>query len=129
MRSLEHRKNIRVDTANLLAYTCRNDENELMGQGMGRTLNVSESGILLETHAPMETRNTISLSIGFKGRLVDISGKILWCRPDEKGMFLSGIEFTGDDGSVTRFLQKYVEKVNGAAAGKITGESRKKVSP
>lgn len=111
MRQNEYRRHHRVNSANLLAYSCRNRKGEVLEQAMGRTLNISESGILLETHKPMDTRNTISLSIGFKQLILDINGNIRWCRPNSHGMFQSGIEFYGVDEKVLKVLKKYIEKV------------------
>ena len=109
MTSKEFRKHYRVDSANLLAYSCRNQKNEVIEQSMGRTLNVSESGILLETHTQMDTRNTISLSIGFKQHVLDINGNIMWSRPNSDGMFQSGIEFFGINEEDHKILKKYIE--------------------
>ncbi len=111
MNPNEHRKHHRVDSANLLAYTCRNRKNEIREQAMGRTLNISESGILLETHKRMDTRHTISLSIGFSQHVLDINGIIKWSRKNSKGMFQSGIEFFGIDEKAMRILKKYIERI------------------
>lgn len=111
MTQNEYRRHYRVDSANLLAYSCRNRKNEVLEQAMGRTLNISENGILLETHKRMDTRNTICLSIGFKQHILDINGHIKWCRPNSKGMFQSGIEFFDMDEKALRILKKYIEKI------------------
>ena len=50
MMTLEKRIKPRADSHNILSYVCLDEENEIVEQGMGRTLNVSEGGILLETH-------------------------------------------------------------------------------
>jgi hypothetical protein len=114
MNPNEFRRHHRVDSANLLAYTCRNQKGEIIEESMGRTLNISESGILLETHTQMDTRNTISLSIGFRQNVLDISGTIRWSRPNSNGMFQSGIEFFGIDEKALQALKKYIEKVRKA---------------
>jgi hypothetical protein len=111
MKQNEFRRHHRVNSANLLAYSCRNRKDEILEQAMGRTLNISESGILLETHKPMDTRNIICLSIGFKQHILDINGTIKWCRPNSHGMFQSGIEFFGMDEKALRILKKYIEKI------------------
>lgn len=107
----EHRNYHRIDSANLLAYTCRNRRGEIREQAMGRTLNISETGILLETHKRMDTRHTISLSIGFSNHVLDINGIIKWSRKNRRGMYQSGIEFFGIDEKSMRTLKKYVEKI------------------
>ena len=55
MNTNEKRKHPRVNALNL-SYICLDEDQQVIKQGMGRTLNVSESGILLETHFPIEAR-------------------------------------------------------------------------
>ncbi len=114
MTSIEHRRHDRIDSANLLAYTCRDQKNEVMDQGMGRTLNVSENGILLETYAPLDTTCAISLSIGFQQQVAEIEGKILWCRPDSKGMFQTGINFLEIKEPDLVVLKEFMKKFKGS---------------
>jgi hypothetical protein len=52
MTSENKRKHERIQSLNL-SYICLDEDANIIKQGMGRTLNISESGILLETHFPM----------------------------------------------------------------------------
>jgi len=47
MTSNDKRLHLRIDSLNLLAYSCIDDTGQVVVQGMGRTLNVSQGGILL----------------------------------------------------------------------------------
>ena len=76
---------------------------------MGRTLDVSEGGILLETHAPIDLQHTISLTIGLEDDLTDITGKVVYCRAGEPGKFESGIEFQEKDEAELRNLKEYIK--------------------
>ena len=67
----EQRRHKRIYSLNL-SYLCVNANNEVVRQGMGRTLNVSESGILLETLFPLAKQQLLSLAIGIEADLVDI---------------------------------------------------------
>lgn len=76
---------------------------------MGRTLNVSKGGILLETHIPMSLDDTISLNIGIGDVTVDIDGKVIYFRNAKiKGRFESGIEFLEMDNYSKGLLEKYI---------------------
>ena len=66
MTKEEKRKHSRIDSLNLLNYVFSDELGGGLTQGMGRTLNVSESGILLETHSPIDIHSVISLTIGFE---------------------------------------------------------------
>ena len=93
MTNEEKRKHSRIDSVNLLNYVYFDENEDEENQGMGRTLNVSESGILLETHSPMDARRVVSLTIGFREDVIDIKGRVVYMRKKEDGMFESGIEF------------------------------------
>ena len=69
------RKHERIDSQNLL-YLCVKENGDVIQQGMGKTLNVSESGIRLETHFPMDSNLIVWMTIGFEDDVVDIKGKI-----------------------------------------------------
>jgi hypothetical protein len=71
MQKSDKRKHNRLNTKNL-SYICLDEDQRAVKQGMGRTLNISESGILLETHFPIEAAHTVILSLGLKNDLADI---------------------------------------------------------
>ncbi|MBW1910722.1 MAG: PilZ domain-containing protein [Deltaproteobacteria bacterium] len=64
MMGIERRKHPRFESFNLLSYVCLDENNHALDQGMGRTLNVSEGGILLETPNPIDPKHTLVLTIG-----------------------------------------------------------------
>jgi hypothetical protein len=65
MTTQEKRKFIRIDSLNL-SYVLVDGTNDEEKQTMGRTLNVSEAGIRLETHVPVELNSTLTLTIGLE---------------------------------------------------------------
>jgi len=108
MTTHESRKNPRIDSQNLISYVCL-DENSLeLKQGMGRTLNVSEGGILLETHAPIDPQHIVALTIAMEDDLMDIKGKITYSREREDGKFESGIQFIETDEAKLLFLRQFI---------------------
>ena len=112
MTNEEKRKHSRIDSVNLLNYVYFDENEDEDNQGMGRTLNVSESGILLETHSPMDARRVVSLTIGFREDVVDIKGRVVYMRKKEDGMFESGIEFFDLNESTDAVLKRYIEAFN-----------------
>lgn len=103
------RKHQRIDSLHLLNYVCTEAATGQEKSGMGRTLNVSQGGILLETHITMTVGDPISLTIGIEDETVDISGKVIHCRnAEEKGRFESGIEFLEIDAAALKVLDKYI---------------------
>lgn len=112
MTNEEKRKHSRIDSLHLLNYIFTDESGGGSTQGMGRTLNVSESGILLETHAPIEIDSIISLTIGFEEDVVDIRGRVVYTKVNDKKMNESGIEFFEIDEPAEMILNKYITAFN-----------------
>ena len=109
MNNKEKRKFERVDSLNLsyLLIDAQNDEVEK--QTMGRTLNVSEAGILLETHLPVAIGRHMLLSIGLEDELVDIKGRVVHSSKSSESRYELGIEFLDMNEETFRILQKFIK--------------------
>ncbi len=106
--SAEQRRSPRVESPNLLTYVCIDKDDNMVGQGMGRTLNVSEGGILLETHIPIDPQYVVLLDIAMEDDLMQFKGKIAHMKKREDGKFESGVAFIELDEEKTQFLRQYV---------------------
>ena len=110
MATTNKRKHTRFGSLNLLSYVCIDEQNNKVKQGMGRTLNVSEGGILLETHILIDSQYTVSLTIGLEDDLMtDINGKVVHSKDGEAGRFETGIEFHEIDEATLQILRKYIK--------------------
>lgn len=107
MNSENKRKHERIQLLNL-SYICLDEDNNIVKQGMGRTLNISESGILLETHFPIEPNHTIQLTISLEEDLLDIKGKPVHVQSIDGGKYHIGIQFVDLDTSASNILQNYI---------------------
>jgi len=105
----ENRKHKRVHSTNLLNYVCLDEKGEAFAQGMGRTLNVSESGILLETHALLDPQTLVSLTIGMEEQIIDIQGTAVYSTLNEDGSYETGIEFTDIEPAELTVLEKFIQ--------------------
>jgi hypothetical protein len=103
----EKRKTDRINTLNLF-YIILNDEDTAVHQGMGRTLNLSETGILLETHFPIESGYIVLISISLAEDLVDVKGKVVHQRQCEDGTFVTGICFVEVTDDALQVIKKFV---------------------
>ena len=110
MNTNEKRKNPRVDALNL-SYICLDEDQQVIKQGMGRTLNVSESGILLETYFPIEATHTVVLSIGFKDCLVDVKGRPAHIRLTGPDVYEIGVEFLDLDETARHAVKDYLDSL------------------
>ncbi len=120
MTSENKRKHPRILSLNL-SYICLDENNNIVKQGMGRTLNISESGILLETHFPIESVYLVLLTIALEEDLLEIKGKPIHVRSKETGEFQVGIEFLEPEQDSIRLLQNFINK--NESRNKSTGES------
>jgi len=109
MSKKERREHPRINALNLLSYVCMNENSETVRQGMARTLDVSEGGILMETHVPIDPQYTVSLTLGLKDELTDVKGKVVHFRTDGNGRFQSGIQFMKTQEPTSRILKKFTE--------------------
>ena len=99
MTEHEKRKNPRIGSHNLISYVCLEKSGNQVGQGMGRTLNISAGGILFETHVPIDPQYTVSLTICFEDEMIDIRGKVTYYKKRDDEKFESGIQFIETDES------------------------------
>ena len=104
----ERRSKSRFDSKNLLSYVWFDKNNHKSGQGMGRTLNISENGIMLETHVPIDPDGSMSLTIGLEEELMDIDGKITFSNIKETGKYETGVHFNKPDEEKRQFLRHYI---------------------
>jgi len=109
MTTIDKRQHPRIDSLNLISYVCIDETDTGVIQGMGRTLNVSEGGILLETHIQIDPKHTLSLTIGLEEDLVDIKGEVAHSKPGEGDNFETGVQFFETDEEALRVLNKYIK--------------------
>ena len=107
MTSENKRKHERIRSLNL-SYICLDEEENVIKQGMGRTLNISESGILLETHFPIESQHVVQLTISLEEDLLDLKGKPVHVNSSEAGKYEIGIQFIDLDQHASDLLKKFI---------------------
>lgn len=107
MTSENKRKHERIQSLNL-SYICLDEDNNIIKQGMGRTLNISESGILLEAHFPIEPNHTIQMTISLEEDLLDIKGKPVHVQSIDGGKYQIGIRFVDLDENAAKILYNYI---------------------
>ena len=74
--SNSERRYVRMESLNLLDYVLVDEKGEILARAMGRTLNISEKGILLETHIKFEPGQLLLITIGLEEDLVDFKGLV-----------------------------------------------------
>lgn len=122
MSNSERRRYIRPESLNLLDYIVV-DEQGVQGEySMGRTLNISIGGILMETHIKLQAGQQVMITVGLEDELIDVMGRICHSTPFDDGMYHNGIEFFHASSEDRRVINKYVE----AFYGQFPEEEEKK---
>lgn len=93
MAGIENRESERKDTLNLVDYVVLSETGEPLNRAMARTLNVSEKGILLQTHLPFEKGQQLLVTIGLANNLFEFKGRIVHVEKQGEDVFDYGIEF------------------------------------
>ena len=104
----ERRRFIRPEALHLLDYLVVDEQGRQGEYSMGRTLNVSEGGILMETHIPLPIGQQVMITLGLEDELVDVMGKIIYATY-EAGRHQNGIEFSNIAENDKKILDRYVE--------------------
>jgi hypothetical protein len=118
MNSKNKRKHERIESLNL-SYICLDEDKNIVKQGMGRTLNLSESGMLLETHFPIELKHVLQLTISLEEELLDIQGKPVHIRSDEGGKYQVGIKFVDLGQESIELLKSFINAEVPAKTSKV----------
>ncbi|MGD2126605.1 MAG: PilZ domain-containing protein [Desulfobacteraceae bacterium] len=116
MNGRKRRKYDRKKTLNLVDYVVLGEGGEQVSRGMGRTRNVSEGGLLLETYHPLNAGQEVLITLGLQDDLVELKGRIVHLEPpvppSEKDRHCSGVEFTGVDKQGLQILRRYIEAIS-----------------
>ena len=79
-----------------------------MAEGMGKTVDISQGGALLETGRPIESEFILMLSIDLEKKVVETKGRVAHSRPNGSSTYLTGIKFEGTPDEVTNVIRNLV---------------------
>ena len=111
MSMTNKRDHIRHDAIHLIDYLIIDDNGDSGVYSMGRTLDVSEHGLKLETTNQLPPGSRLKLTVGLANELIDLTGKVIHCR-SRRGRYESGVTFDPIDKSQGRILTLYIEAFN-----------------
>lgn len=107
MPPVERRQHVRLESLNLVSYACLDEHDMIVKQGMARTLNITEAGILLQIDDPVDPPQAFLLTLGLREDLLSLKGRIAHSRKDQSGRTLFGIEFQGVDEDSLQTLRRF----------------------
>jgi len=109
MDAKDRRKHTRVKTSNLISHESISKEGQIVSRSMGKALNVSQSGILLETAHPIEAENVLLMTVDLDNNLIEMKGRLIYCKKTDSGMYQAGISFTGSEDETAKFAGRLIK--------------------
>ena len=106
----ERRKNPRVKTQNLISYFSFNETGKMISHGLGIAMDVSKGGVLLETTNYIKPGLIVLAATDRQKNLIEVKGKVAYSKKSSTGTHLTGIEFTGVNARVTKFITKLIKE-------------------
>ena len=107
----DRRKKPRSNSLNLLDYIVVDEEGKSGNYSMGRTLNISDEGILMETNIQLELGQLVLITLDLEEELVQVTGKIVHVGGKE-GAYQAGIKFFHLGNNERRAISVYTKIFN-----------------
>jgi hypothetical protein len=108
MSQEERRKYPRVPTSNIVSYVCIDKDGNELDQGMGKTVNISQRGTLLETIRPIESEYILLMTIDLNDKVIQAKGEVVHTRSVASGKYLTGIHFQGNREEVIQVVKSFI---------------------
>ena len=108
----EKRKHPRVQTDNLVSYTCFDDNNTESDQGVARALDIRQGGLLLESHSAIESENILLTTVNDKNELMEIRARVAYSREVKPGIYFTGLEFKEDSKKIRQIVDGMIKIYN-----------------
>ena len=112
MDAKDRRKHVRVETNNLISYESIDKDDQIVFNSMGKAINVSRSGILLETAHLIEAEYVSLRTFDLDNKLIKLKGQLIYCRKTDSGLYQSGIRFVGSEEETAKFAVKLIKLYN-----------------
>ncbi|MDH3349709.1 MAG: PilZ domain-containing protein [Desulfobulbaceae bacterium] len=107
----DRRKKPRSNSLNLLDYIIVDEEGKSGSYSMGRTLNISDDGILMETNIELELGQLVLITLDLEEELVQVTGKIIHVGGNT-GAYQAGIKFFHLGNNERRAIAVYTKLFN-----------------
>ena len=105
----ERRQTERRYALNFLDYEVLSDSGDVLGRGMARTLNVSGTGLRLETSQFFEPGQRLRLTLSLDNDLVQVDGRVVNSQPENDDLCTSGVMFMEFEQADRHTYQKHFE--------------------
>ncbi len=112
MEGKEKRKFPRIETSNLVTYVTEDEQGNELSQGIAMTRDISPSGVLIETFQSIKSEYIWLSTLDLADNLIEIKGKVIYCRKIEEKKYEAGISFQGTLAETVQFAVKLLHVHN-----------------
>ena len=109
---MEKRQYPRVKTCNLISFVGVGSNGKISEQKMGKALNISQSGIFLETTDRVLSESISMMSVDAGSNLIEIEGQVIYSTERGNGRFGAGVRFKGSHTENIQFAMKLIKAFN-----------------
>jgi hypothetical protein len=107
---MEKRKHPRIPFENRVTYILFNEKREKVNHGIGHTLNLSQTGVLLKTKRILEGAFVVLVTMDLAGKQIKIMGKVVASRYcNDSDFFLTGVEFIGQKDEQLEAIKAFIK--------------------
>lgn len=102
----ERRKHPRTSIHFPVYFICMDDDGNQTMQGIAIILNISESGILMESSYPLPSAGHVKIMASTKDKYaIEVKGKVVYSITTDKGEFRIGISFQDASNDILKFTK------------------------
>jgi len=109
MEPVERRKHTRLEVSNHILYETLVNGWQIVSRSMGKAINISPSGIMLEIPDPIEAVNVTLVTVDLENNLIEMTSRLIYCRETDSGMYQAGFSFIGSDNKKTKFAAELIK--------------------
>ena len=101
----EKRASRRIRSLNLTSYTPKEGDKQEYIVSIGRTLDVSEGGVKVETHRRLANGTELEMDIAVEDKIITAWGEVVHSEELKNGLFGTGIQFAAISDEDRNFLK------------------------
>ena len=96
-----------MDVNNFVSYYLLDENDKIFHGGFGKSKNISDVGILIETSELIKTDFVIVAIIDEGNNFIEMKGKVRHSRKDKNNVIYTGIELIGDSEKKSAFAMLF----------------------
>jgi len=104
----ERRRSERLRTINFVSYTDKDDNGQVIAEGMAKTLDISLNGAMLELQYPLVNPKVAELELALDDEVLAVPGLVVDQKEIEGNKFRLRVEFKDLKPAVLHKLQTYI---------------------